>query len=144
MREIKGNLFEQEVNAIVITTNGFVKTDGKAVMGAGVAKQARDIYSGIDKMLGSRIKEYGNHVFVLTDQIPFVVSFPVKHVWNEPADLQLIERSCQELVTLTSKKGWKSVVIPKPGCGSGKRNWEKEVKLICGKYFDDRFLVIDR
>jgi len=50
MLELRGNynIFELPQNpseAMCITTNGIVKKDGKAVMGAGIAKQANSFYN---------------------------------------------------------------------------------------------------
>ena len=39
MREAKGNMLLMKCDALVITTNGFVKRDGAAVMGRGIALQ---------------------------------------------------------------------------------------------------------
>lgn len=42
---------------LCITTNGYIKKNGCAVMGAGVAKQARDRFDGLDRLLGEKLKE---------------------------------------------------------------------------------------
>jgi len=44
VKEVDGNLWEIEADWRVITTNGFVKKDGRAVMGRGVARQALQRY----------------------------------------------------------------------------------------------------
>ena len=44
---IKGNIFDYigKVDAICITTNGTIKSNGELVMGAGVAKEFYDKYN---------------------------------------------------------------------------------------------------
>ena len=68
MIELKGdyNIFELPKNgeAICITTNGIVKQNGHAVMGAGIAKQANDILH-LSLRLGNYINQYGNRAFNL-------------------------------------------------------------------------------
>lgn len=147
MKEIEEDLFEarhrDDVNAIVITTNGFVKNDGRCVMGRGCAKRAKELYPGIDLDLGSNISQYGNHVYVLrpsTGVSPAVVSFPVKDFWSDPAEPWLIERSCLELVELVNTSYWNNIWMVRPGCGAGQLSWE-EVKPIIKPYFNDRFTI---
>lgn len=147
MREVSGNLWSGpgDVDALVITTNGFVKKDGRCVMGAGVAKQARDMFPGIDFELGQAIKLEGNHVYPLIyhDLYPKVtiVSFPVKHHWKQRADLQLIERSACELRRLADDKHWHKVGLVRPGCGNGQLGWE-DVRPVLERHLDDRFIVV--
>jgi hypothetical protein len=131
MKLIRANLWDCQ-GILFITTNGFVKTDGRAVMGAGVAKQARDLIPGIDRRLGARIRKNGNVVCRIAgpDTTPWfdrhVCSFPVKHNWWEDASLDLIEDSAQTLSDLITF-GWQGdgqdVYIPKPGCGNGGLTW---------------------
>lgn len=67
MQEVTGDLFAVEgADAICITTNGFVKRDGAAVMGRGCAGQALKRWRGMDLLLGRRIMKEGNRVELLT------------------------------------------------------------------------------
>lgn len=87
----KGNLFEPEsfgydaVDAICITTNGAVRSNGHAVMGKGLALQASNKWPSISKTLGSKITIQGHRVLVIGPKFSFcdpyaVVSFPTKPV----------------------------------------------------------------
>ena len=67
MLEVKGNLWTFEYpntspDSYVrcITTNGFVKKNGEAVMGRGCAKEACERYPGLAKQLGEKIIKKGN------------------------------------------------------------------------------------
>lgn len=129
---------------VVITTNGFVKgPSGLAVMGAGIAKQAKEKWPSIEYILGSSINTKGNITSFLGvfDGIK-VISFPTKHVWWEKSDLTLIEKSARMLVVLADKFKWPKVLMTRPGCGNGKLKWEK-VKLIIEPLLDDRFIVVN-
>lgn len=145
MIEIKGDLFNQKADAIAITTNGTVTKAGRAVMGRGVAKIAKETWEDIDMTLGNDISVFGNHVHSLyydgARQI-CVVSFPVKHSWFEKADPKLIEQSCRELRELADAQGWKYVVLPRPGCGNGQLEW-KDVQPLVANELDDRFVVVN-
>lgn len=149
MKETTGNLWEEDASAICITTNGFVKKNGAAVMGRGCAEQATRYCPGIEFSLGEFISNFGNHVFDLGkwrtwaphDHLTRIYSFPVKHKWFEKGSLQLIERSAHELVEIVSTFGDERVVIPRPGCGNGQLRWE-DVKPVIEPILDDRFVII--
>ena len=155
MIEITGDLFKQtNASVIVITTNGVVRNDGRAVMGAGVAKQAVQMFPSCASLLGRSIKNHGNVVRHFADfnmrisrellrVIPFV-SFPVKHHWSDRADIQLIKESAYDLHMLGRMRGWRFVAMPRPGCGNGRLDWETEVKpLIAPILSSDRFVIVE-
>jgi len=141
LQEIKGDLWEQDADALVITTNGFVKRNGAAVMGRGVALQAAQRYPWLPAALGSSIETQGNHVTPFLVDNRWIITFPVKHKWYEKADLLLIERSRDELVALQVRLSLGKVVLPRPGCGNGGLDWE-DVKPIM-EVLDEHFFVID-
>ncbi|MHA1755520.1 MAG: ADP-ribose-binding protein [Promethearchaeota archaeon] len=142
MKEIFGDLWEVECDVRVITTNGTVKRNGACVMGRGVALQAKQRFPKLPYELGRLILKYGN--IVLTFPRYKLVTFPVKWKWFEKADLFLIERSAKQLVKRADTFGFRKIVLPRPGCGNGKRDWEKEVKPILEKILDNRFYVISQ
>ena len=172
MREILGDLFSHSKtgpDAVCITTNGVVGSRGANVMGRGCAAKAKELWPGIESLLGRRIQEGGNRVHLLTEKLPdhvegnelqlglkaffqpdkhhvhylpyHIVSFPTKNGWRDPSDLQLIEDSARQLVELADLRGWESIVLPRPGCGYGQLKWE-EVRSILSDILDDRFWVI--
>lgn len=130
-------------SAIVITTNGYVKRNGEAVMGRGCAKEAQRFVSPLE--LGQRLEATGNQLYVFRRRAyngnVDIVTLPVKHVWNQMADPALISRSLRQLVTVTDALGYQYVVVPRPGCGNGGLPWSV-VKPLCEQVLDDRFTVI--
>ena len=147
MREDLLDLWNAPADARCITTNGSIKSNGRAVMGRGCAKQATLRYPFMQLKLGAAIRTYGNHVRVLFEPPTgpenwALVSFPVKHYWDEQANLALIERSAAELVALADDRGWREIVLPRPGCGNGKLSWTRQVRLVIRPLLDDRFLVV--
>jgi len=144
MKEARGNLWDYTADATVITTNGSVRKDGNAVMGRGCALEAAQRYPDIPVRLGRWLKQFGNHAYVVkydADEGVRVVTFPVKHRWNERADLDLIERSVTQLIELADQFHWKDVVMPRPGCGNGGLEWE-DVQPRIEPMLDDRFMVV--
>lgn len=134
----------RNVDAICITTNGVVKADGRLVMGAGMAKQARDRFPGIDAVAGKLVQHHGNHVNVMhLELITSIVAFPTKHNWRDPSPIELVERSAAELVGLANTNGWSRVLLTRPGCGRGGLKWNF-VKPRLEFYMDNRFIVVDK
>jgi hypothetical protein len=141
---------------LCITTNGYVKKNGAAVMGAGVAKEAKERFPNIDIVLGKRITQFGNYVHFLKPVgrtkkgTPVeLYSFPTKHYWYDSSCLKLIESSAEQLVSLYNKAlddGNKPlIVLPRPGCGNGRLDWESQVKPILKPILEKpNFIVISR
>lgn len=130
---------------IFITTNGYVKLNGDAVMGRGCAQEARDMFPGVEVHLGHSITSRGNSVdylgtYHINNYDYRLFSFPVKHHWRERADLALIKKSCIEasiiVKRLASTEENIDIIIPRPGCGNGNRDWETEVKPIVKTYLN--------
>lgn len=141
MKEQMGNIWDFSVDAICITTNGIVSdyTQKKLIMGAGIAKEAKDKFLGIDSLLGKYVNEWGNRCFYIKKFK--IISFPTKHHYKDDSDLNLIEKSCKELIEICDKFKLNKVSLPKVGCGLGNLNYELQVKPILEKYLDDRFTV---
>ena len=144
MIEVKGDIwkFWERGFFIVIPTNGYVKMNGEAVMGRGLAFDASIKFKSLAFELGALLKKYGNDVFIHPTYRIF--TFPVKHNWDEKADIELIKFSCvglQSLVNLRVKPISLPVYIPRVGCGNGMLEW-KDVKPILESYLDERFVVV--
>ena len=152
-----GNIFElpQNNEAVCITTNGIVKSNGKAVMGAGIAKQADQLFH-LSNLLGKYLKQYGNRAFYLgiyqryslnnLDMPVYftVFSFPTKHDWREDSDITLICKSAEQLVEMCNKFGITKCYLTPPGCGCGNLNYEAIVKPWISQILDDRFVIVLR
>ena len=159
-------IYESNAEVLVVTTNGFVKKNGRNVMGMGIAWQVLNELPDIDLMYGSLIKEEGHKVHIINhpdSDVP-VVMFPVKPVtkvitdmnqvvghmygnctvgqeapgWATTADLAIIEQSAKQLKELADTHGWKRVIAPRFGCGAGELSWE-DVEPVVAPYLDDRF-----
>lgn len=144
MKEEFGDIWEKYDQGywIVITTNGSVKKDGTAVMGRGIALQAKQRFPDIPLRLGRAISEDGNlPVFFPRYR---VVTLPVKRVWSEKADLDLIYTSCLRLEqgVLAVFKIKVPIYTVRPGCGNGGLKWE-DVKPVIS-FLSDDFVVIER
>ena len=162
-----GNLLQKKADAYCITTNGFVKKNGEAVMGKGIAKTIKNKFPDFPESLGEAITKYGNivHVFLGFTKQP-LVTLPVKGTseivlkdrsnvvrhcpidagkvcpgfWLK-ANLQIIKSSLIELVREADINGWETINMPRMGCGAGELDWITQVKPLMQEFLDDRFNV---
>lgn len=145
-------------DVICITTNGFVKNNGSAVMGRGCAYTASQKWPTVPITLGKKLSTGLNVPYYLGNivagefisQIPQTLSgklteiwsFPVKHNWWEKADLNLIKQSAILMVEEANHRySWKNIAIPRPGCGNGQLSWS-DVRPVIDDILDDRFVLV--
>lgn len=143
MLEARGDLwdFHEDGYTICITTNGFVKKNGEAVMGRGCAREATYRYDDIAELLGNWIDMRGNKICWFSDKR--IISFPVKHHWKEEADIELIKASSRDLMDLLDQNPDTKtpIYLPRPGCGNGRLKWS-DVKPVLAEVLDDRVIVV--
>lgn len=160
MINIKGNIFDfiKDGNSVCIPTNGIVKANNYAVMGAGLALAFANKFPKLPERLGGYLSKYkdnkpyilgavkDNNFFIpkkeeLNDSC-LIISFPTKNHYKNDSDLFLIENSCINLVNYANNLNLKNIYLPKPGIGLGKLNYT-DVEPILKKYLDDRFSIIN-
>jgi hypothetical protein len=174
MREITGDLWRLadhlKPDAVCITTNGFLKKNGEAVLGRGCALEAVQRWPTLPKMYGEMLHTLGLRVsaMLLPDQPYHLVAFPVKPSsvvvqhgatnlvkqhryrfmnelkapgWAAMADPILIKQSALQLVAMIEKDHWEHVLLPRPGCGNGGLRWD-EIKPMLACIFDDRVSIV--
>jgi hypothetical protein len=139
MIEECGDFWTVSADIRCITTNGALRKSGRAIMGKGVALDARSKYHDIEAILGSFINKYGNHVFLLGYNL---ISFPTKYHWKQDSDIKLIERSAQELVALLKDHPARRVLLTRPGCGNGNLKWLDVKVVIQDILVNNKFVVI--
>lgn len=142
MRELTGDLWTLPADARCITTNGTIKRNGEAVMGRGCAWEAKQRYPELPAKLGESLEVIGNRVSILLTD-PWLLSFPVKHEWHESADLELIRCSAIDLMQLVDPMAWTTVLLPRPGCGNGRLQWD-QVREVIAPLLDDRIAVVSK
>lgn len=119
-----------EADIFLITTNSFVKKNGRLVMGAGIAKAIRDRFQ-IDGILGEEIKNRCGHlgeynVLCCPQRLgsTWLCAFQVKYHFANAADLQLIWRSTQRLKAYALNHPALQMHLNFPGIGNGKLDYE--------------------
>ena len=145
MNKVTGNIwdFHDAGNWIVIPVNGQVNSKGEAIMGAGLAKQAKDRFPDLPALLGANTCYRESWPFAFHSYK--IISFPTKYKWREDSNLGLIEQCLREGLKLNwlPAPNQGDIYLPRLGCGerTGRLQW-KDVKSVLEKYLDDRFIVV--
>jgi hypothetical protein len=129
--------------AICTTTNGETRKNGYAVMGKGNAQLVRDTFK-LDKLLGEYLLKYGNRAFYLgahsyKGKDIIIASFPTKQFWKDKSNLDLIEKSVEQIKKIADKYNLKKIYIPVPGCSNGQLKWSQVKERLCT--LDERFII---
>lgn len=109
----------------LITTNSTIRKDGALVMGRGIARQARDRFSGLDEVLGKQILslcgDQGQYGLLVSPRWPEAKlgAFQVKGHYSQPAGLELIRHSTGMLCAWCAAHPDEQVVVNYPGIGNG-------------------------
>lgn len=149
LRVIRGDLWDHHPGSkLVVTTNiGWDRKHGYANnMGAGVALQAAMRYAGLSKWYGRFCYETAPDTPVVERIDLGLILFPVKPLlpaepsmsWNQLANLDLIERSTQQLAQIEGH-----IVLGFPGCGNGKLSKDCVLPILKKYLCGSRFTVVD-
>ena len=141
MKLIRGNIWDSKALAICVTTNGNVRSDGRAVMGRGIALQAAQRYPQLPFDLAERLNRFGNKVHSFY-AYPSIITFPTKNDWRNPSDLGLIALSATQLVELRKDHDGR-VALPFPGCANGGLDIDTVLAIIDPILSDDKFEIWD-
>ena len=109
---------------IAIPINRAVNSYGHAVMGRGLALDAKMRIAGIERELGRKLQMHPDDEVYCLDE-DWVRGVPTKyHHTDKEASLDLIERAVWWFKAEAA--GWpdKTFILPRLGCGLGKLEWD--------------------
>lgn len=153
MLKLTGDLWEWHRRGLwaVIPTNVGWKTNGDNPMGAGVALQAAQKFSGLPAWYGAKCKKYGKNLAVQPYLTAKLLLFPTKPLdeaqpwlsWRNPSCPVLINRGLVQLrYMFDSGMFHGQVAIPLVGCGMGGLSRDEVVPMM-EAYLDDRFTLVE-
>lgn len=165
MQERKTDLFEciyePDVDAICITTNGHYTKDGQAVMGGGCAGICSRRWPKTSSNLAFKLKTFMNNVPFVIGALDengeyidptlevikkkaykcLIISFPTIDNLMDGSKIDLIKKSTAALVNIADRLNLKGIILPRPGVGIGGLDW-KDVKPVIEPYLNDRFTIV--
>jgi hypothetical protein len=152
MKLARGNMFLQQADLILVTTNSYVRSNGTLVMGRGAAAQVRQHLPGAEAIFGHRVRaitqghvfskygvligpcpvchvDHNPQVHMAGPQIQWGI-FQVKYHWGRPAIPELISYSCTKLQEISHL--YPSISLNFPGIGNGGLGRDEVLPLIEG------------
>lgn len=137
MQLFNRNIWEvyQETDKFLFTSNGIIKGDNSLVMGAGIAKEVRDRFKGIDKAIGTYINSLGietekGYGLLLSPNGGKVGAFQTKIHYKDESPLWLIRKSTDMLGEYAENNPHIIISMPYPGIGHGNRSMEEIEPII--------------
>lgn len=135
-----GNIFSSQDDYVFVTTNSFVKKDGRLVMGRGAAFQLAELRPDIPKLFGEAVLSLCGHLGkygIIWELQPYGAfsptygAFQVKYNWSDKADLDLIKFSTELLSNYLDGilKGY-TVSLNCPGIGAGGLDYKDVYPII--------------
>lgn len=155
MIEVYGDMWQMShsYDAVCVTVNWETNNQGHAIMGAGCAKEAQTFYPNAALRFGEIISQNTRpgccvipvrpaaDVSVLAP--PLLIAFPTKYSWRNPADIDLIIQSAEQLNTMIANMptGF-TCLLPRPGTGRGGLDWFTTVKPAIQDMLSDRIHIV--
>ena len=124
----KGDLFEFGADWLTVPVNM------KGVMGAGLAKQFKLKFPGLEYRYRDcckhKVLELGKPFTLFHDHGPGFVLFATKDDWRNPSELSWIDEGLAYLARTITVLEFRSIAIPPLGCGLGGLKWNEVRPLI--------------
>lgn len=128
-----GNIFEcmDELDYVGITTNSTLNNKGHLVMGAGNAKQAKEVCPELPAIFGEQVsKGCGNLGFYGLLRHNQYFALQTKLHWRDKSPIEVVKRSINKLRLASLKHPDKVFGVPFPAINHGKLSEEEIVPLL--------------
>lgn len=150
MKTINGNIwdFYNDHNWLVIPTNTITNFRHHAIMGKGMALDAKKRFKDIDVLYGKYLEStiHSSNPFFYDDV--HLILFPTKYDWLDDSVLDLIKKNCYYMVDRVIEKNLnrpgtiQNVYLPALGCGCGGLKWEYIKEEISAILASDMFNIV--
>lgn len=119
-----GNIFESLCEIITVTVNCV------GVMGAGIAKQCKQLYPATFAQYRRKCRkgEYHPGQPILTQVDRPILLFPTKDDWRNPSEYDWIQSGLDRIAKNADR--FESIAIPPLGCGHGGLDWQRVKTMI--------------
>ena len=154
LKELKENVWDiADSNSIIciLTNNGVINLNEAYDepywynhMGGGIAGEANRRNLELANKCGQAIKENKYDLGLDKLTLARLIRFPTMQDIGYQASLKLIEQSLKVLAHIIAENKDKLIYLPRPGCGIGGLDWNKQVKPLCEKYlgnYDNVYVI---
>lgn len=135
----RGNMWdiERETDLFCITTNAYIRSDERLVMGRGIAREAMTRWPELPIIAGRKISHLGCYGLLQLKLpslkralVPMLGLFQVKRHWAHAAELELIAYSTGCLEVVARNNPHMRIDLNFPGVGNGKLKQELVLPII--------------
>lgn len=135
MRLAEGDMWSayDQADLFLVTTNSVLNRYGALVMGAGIARQARERFPELDAALGNAVVQVGDtYGLIVSPRWPTAKlgGFQTKVRWHDPSSLELINFSASKLVAWCKAHPTARVHLNMPGVGHGRLSREQVLPIL--------------
>jgi len=129
MKIMCGNMWTHlnSADLFCITTNSTITSSGRLVMGAGIAKEARDRFPDIALKAGQQIRHLSIYGLIRIGKIGF---FQTKLHWANPSDLFIIQVSVRKLALYANGNSHHQILLNYPGISHGRLSIDQVQPII--------------
>ena len=135
MKLAEGDMWSvyDQADLFLVTTNSVLNRHGALVMGAGIARQTKERFPGLDAALGSAVVQAGDtYGLLVSPRWPTAKlgAFQTKIHWHNPASVELINFSTSKLLAWCKAHPTARVHLNMPGVGLGGLSREHVLPLL--------------
>jgi hypothetical protein len=155
------SIFDLDVDAICVPTNGHYNRLGSAVMKGKCAQEAARRWPEIQIRLGKLLRSLGNNIpyvigalngkaenieltssLIIEHQFKCLIfNFPTTHNLTRGPEIGLIKQSAKIIMDYINQYNLKKVILARPGVGISELKWDA-VRLEIENILDDRVTVV--
>lgn len=119
----------------------------KGAMGAGLALQFKRLYpenfhAYREVCQKDLLKPGGLFCYRLTTPKKLIINMATKDHWRDNSKLEDVQQGLGNLLECSLEYSYRSVALPKVGCGLGGLCWPTQVEPLVRKLFQDSKLVV--
>ena len=135
MKLAQGDMWSvyDQADLFLVTTNSVLNRHGALVMGAGIARQTKERFPGLDAALGNDVVQAGDtYGLLVSPRWPTAKlgAFQTKVRWHDPASMELISFSTSKLLTWCRAHSTARVHLNMPGVGLGGLSREEVLPIL--------------
>ncbi len=143
MKLAQGDMWSvyDQADLFLVTTNSVLNRHGALVMGAGIARQTKERFPGLDAALGNAVVQAGDTYGLLVSPRWFIPpdgsgptaklgAFQTKIHWHDPSSPELINFSTSKLLTWCKAHSTARVHLNMPGVGLGGLSREQVLPML--------------
>ena len=140
------NVWDYPAEYHVVPINLTIKKNHCLVMGAGVARQAAEMYPHLPATFAKllRLTDPTVKAPILVDKLYGIIGMPTKVRWQDTASLELIDIAAERIEQMRQDLQIDpdhTIALPAVGCGAGTLLWQDVSPVLAKHFHSDKYVV---